>query len=173
MRVRFSVLVLALLALAALASCGGKGPDWRIVQLYGGRGSVSALTDPTRVEAYRIGPIPVGVEPGVDRLGIHPIVRGPIAVPDELVAELSAALISPDTYDWALAKICEFRPGVGLRFTREVSRVDIALCFECDMLTIHRHGKRIGSQNFDDARATFVNAVKRLFPDDEDIQALE
>ena len=41
------------------------------------------------------------------------------------------------------------------------------------MLTIHRDGKMIGVEDFDDARAPLLTAFKALFPDDADVQSLE
>jgi hypothetical protein len=175
------VLPLLLLVFAA-ASCGGT--DWRVTQLYGGGTSIDVLSKPQAVEAFRIDPgipAPVGGskdEPAAGaaaapRLGEYRITAGPVAVDAATAAELSSILLDPDTYDWVRAKGCEFRPGVGLRFVKDASRVEMALCFECDELMIWRLGRRIGMEDFDAARPRLVAVVKKLFPDDPKIQALE
>ncbi len=165
-------LVVLPLAVTVTVACRGDRPDWRIVQLYGGQGSVHAIQEPTRVEAFRIDPMISSASAGLERVGLHKVTAGPVAVDAAGAAELADIFLAPSTYDWHSAKSCEFLPGVGLRFTRDVSRVDVALCFECDMLTIHRHGKRIGVEDFDDERPRLVALMKRLFPDDAEIQGL-
>lgn len=160
-----------LCAALLLAACAG--PDWRVVQLYGGAGSIEAIEMPTHVEAFRISPDVSGPDANHERVGLHRVTAGPVVVDDATATELSAILLDPDSYDWPRAKGCEFRPGVGVRYTREVSRVDLALCFSCDELAIHRQGRRVGVEDFDAVRPELVAIVKRLFPDDADIQALE
>ena len=165
----------ALLAVVALTSsaCRRSGPDWRITQLYGGPGSVQALTDPTRVDAFRVSPKAHGAEPGIAYVGIHAVTAGPIPVPKDVAVQLSTLLSDAATYDWRRTKSDPYLPTIGLRFTRDVSRVDIALDFTSNMLTIHRHGKRISVEDFDDARPQLLTIVKALFPDDEDVQAID
>lgn len=167
------VVAVALAALVALPGCRRGGPDWRIVQLYGGKGSLQAIQQADSVTAFRIEPDPSRPEAGAASVGIHRVISGPEDVAPADAAALAAVFQDPDTYDWQRAKSCEFRPGVGLRFARGASRVDLALCFECDMLTIHREGRRIGVEDFDDARAPLVAIMQRTFPDDAEIQALE
>ncbi len=163
---------LALVLLVALAACGRA--DWRIGKLYGGRGSVELLTAPDRIEAFRIAPDPARDARATDPvLGRFPILGDAVAVPAEDAAALSAILLDPDTYDWDRAKGCDFRPGVGLRFHRRVSHLDVALCFECDELMIFRQGQVAGMEDFDAARPRLVAIVRRLFPDDPAILALE
>jgi hypothetical protein len=168
---RVSRIATAFAATLLFAACAG--PDWRVVQLYGGAGSVEAIEAPTRVEAFRIAPDVVGPDPTYERVGLHRVTAGPVLVDESTSSELSAILLDPDSYDWQRAKGCEFRPGVGVRYTREVSRVDLALCFECDELTIHRQGRRVGVEDFDAVRPGLVSIVKRVFPNDPEIQALK
>ena len=174
-RARWALIGRALLVLALVgAGCRGEGPDWRITQLYGGPGSVQALTEPVTVEAYRISPIARVPEAGVAYVGLHEVTAGPVHVPAETAAELSEILANPDTYDWHHTKGDLFQPTIGLRFTRDVSRVDVALDFvSSNMLTIHRHGKRIGVEDFDDARPRLLAIVKSLFPDDARVQSID
>ena len=169
--VRVAVLAAAAAAAAGVALGGCAGPDWRGVQIYGGAGSIEILTHPAKAEAFRIEPR--SARPDEERLGDYPVVRGPVTLSAEDTAALSALLLDPDTYDWHSAKGCEFRPGVGLRLHREASRVEIALCFECDELVIYRYGRRVGVEDFDSARLRLVALVRRLFPEDAEIQALK
>jgi hypothetical protein len=161
------------LVIACVAAC--RGPDWRVSQLYGGGTSVDVLAKPQAVEAFRIDPDPRAKDPSdvkAPRLGEYRVTAGPVVLDAATTAELSSILLDPDTYDWQRAKGCDFTPGVGLRFVKDASRVEIALCFECDELMIWRMGRRVGMEDFDDARPRLVAVVKKLFPDDAKIQAL-
>lgn len=158
-------------AAAVLAACSGK--DWRVQQLYGGPTSMEVLKTPKAVEAFLIDPRLPAPERDAPRLGDFNVLRGPVAVDAATAEELSSILTDPETYDWYRAKGCDFRPGVGLRLVRDASRVEIALCFECDELMIFRHGRRVGMEDFDAARPRLIAAVKKLFPDDPKIAALK
>lgn len=157
-----------LLALAAAAGCRG---DWRVSSLYGGATSIQVLREPQKVEAFRIDPARRATQDEA-RVGEYPVTSGPVAVDAATAAELSSILLDAATYDWLSAKGCEFTPGVGLRFVRDASRVEIALCFECDELMVFRMERRVGMEDFDAARPRLVAVAKRLFPDDAKIQAL-
>jgi hypothetical protein len=165
------VLLLAAVPLLAATGCGSK--DWRVQQLYGGPTSMEVLTFPQVVEAFRIDPRLPAPDKAAPRLGDFNILAGPVPVPAADADELKKVILDPETYDWYRAKGCDFRPGVGLRFMKDASRVELALCFECDELMIFRHGRRIGMEDFDAARPRLVAVVKRLFPDDPQIQALK
>ena len=160
-------------ALSLAIGCRGGKPDWRITQLYGGPGSVQALTAPVSVDAFRIEPVARGAEPGVAFVGVHEVTAGPVALSPEQSKALSTILANPDTYDWRRAKSDPYAPTIGIRFSRDVSRVDLAFDFTSNMLTIHRHGKRIGVEDFDNARPALLALVKTLFATDPDVQALE
>ena len=159
-RATLGAIVLAALALGACRD----GPDWRVLQLYGGQGSLDALRSPVRVEAFRIAPESGPPEAGVPFVGVHRVVAGPVEVPPDLAAALSSALLDADTYDWRHAKGDPFRPTYGLRFAKDVSRVDLALDLESRMLTVHRHGRRIGVEDFDAAAPRIAEILRRSFP---------
>ena len=170
-RVRF--VAAALLAVTGALVAGCRGGDWRVAQLYGGSTSMGVLEAPQSVEAFRIDPALRTADPKAPRLGDYPILAGPVHADAAAIAELSSILRDPETYDWYRAKGCDFTPGVGLRLVRDASRVEIALCFECDELKIWRMGRTVGMEDFDAARPRLVALVKRLFPDDAAIQALK
>lgn len=159
-----------LAAVLLLGACSGN--DWRVSALYGGPTSLSVLRQPQAVEAFRLDPERRDATPETPRLGGWAIASGPVPVDAATAAGLSSILLDPDTYDWARAKGCELRPGVGLRFVRDASRVDVALCFECDEVDVWRMGRRVMIEDFDAARPRLVAVAKRLFPDDPEIQAL-
>lgn len=168
---RAALLLALVLVVPAAAACRRTGPDgkpkpdWRVIQLYGGPGSVEALLEPSRVEAFRVEPAAHPPEAGVAYVGLHRVTAGPVDVPPEVAAELSRILSDPNTYDWRHAKGDPYRPTYGLRFTRDVSRVDVALDPDSRMLTIHRHGERIGVEDFDAAAQRLRELLTALLPD--------
>ncbi|MCE9637582.1 MAG: hypothetical protein K8T90_17935 [Planctomycetes bacterium] len=155
----------------ALAAC--RGPDWRVSQLYGGSTSMDVIGKPQAVEAFRIDPTLPPKDKTAPRIGDFAITAGPVVVDVATTQELSRILLDPDTYDWMRAKGCDFMPGVGFRLVKDSSRVEIALCYECDELMIFRMGRRVGMEDFDSARPGLVAIAKKLFPDDPKIQALK
>jgi hypothetical protein len=164
---RVALVLVALLALAPTACRrGGEDkPDWRVIQLYGGQGSVAALKDATIVEAFRIEPLPEQPEAGVAFCGVHRVTAGPFPLSPEDAEALSAILRDAGTYDWRRAKGDPYQPTFGVRFTREASRVDLAFDLESKMLTVHRAGRRIGVEDFDDAAEQVAAILRRTVPD--------
>ena len=60
-----------------------------------------------------------------------------------------------------------------LNRVKDASRVEVALCFECDELVVWRFAQRIGIEDFDAARPRLAAVAKRLFPDDPKIAELK
>jgi len=60
-----------------------------------------------------------------------------------------------------------------LSFVNKSGRVDILLCFECDVLLVGRDGHFISGEDFDCSRAVFVRAAKEAFPNDDLMQQLD
>lgn len=174
--------VLSALLLGAslfLPSCATANPPQRVVDLLGGPAAYALIDAPTgdaRVEAYRIlpphlaGEIPVPAD-SIELHG-HQVLAGPVSVDAESIALLSDVLTSDGTYEWDMAKACEFMPGVAIRYVQGELQVDVLLCFSCDELGVYRNGKMVDIEDFDTRRADLVTVAKRLFPADEKIRAL-
>jgi len=143
-----------------------------IEALFGGRGNVAVVAQPEQVLAYRVGPLPEGIVWQQEAFSDYPIVSEPVELPAAIAKQVSAALASPATYVWETAKACQPNYGAQLSFISGEDRVDVLLCFACDMLLVGRDGQTLGSEDFDHARGVLVRAVKECFPDDEVIQRL-
>lgn len=105
------------------------------------------------------------------RIGRHLIqAQGP-ALSREQLREITSIVIDPRTYDFRLAKLCTFEPGVIFRLHRGAEEMMLLLCFKCDELMISIDGKS-KTEDFDFARPRLVTVVKQLFPNDPEIQAL-
>ena len=179
--------VVVILMLIPIFRVLSRGTDWRVKQLYGSATSIDCLTQPQAVDAFILDPdsgiatAPEG-PPSADRptvIGRYAAALGGKSTSDgdkpatvhvladaTTVAELSTVLLDPDTYDWMRTKSEPFRPTLGLRFTRDASRLELAICFESNMLVTYRMGRFTGVEDIDDARPAFVAIAKHLFPGD-------
>jgi hypothetical protein len=157
-----------------VAACGGGGVTSRVAALYGGPEGWSAIETPEKVTAFRI------IRPGVlqhvrapETLAGFEVIQGPLDVDPAVAAELRAILADDAIYDWERAKKCVFDPGVAFRFAKGGSDLDVLLCFHCDEFAAYRGDKRVGGEDFDVARPRLLALVQRVFPGDEQIQALK
>ncbi|MBA3480316.1 MAG: hypothetical protein H0T51_00740 [Pirellulales bacterium] len=145
-----------------------------LVKLFGGVSNMRVVRHPTRVEAYLLGDPPGGSPPEhyVSPLD-YPVTAGPIVVPSNSVGIISEALLANDTYGWEWDKACGPPVyGVKLSFYQAKDRLDVYLCFQCDVLTTARDGQVFGSEDFDNARHVLVKALKQVFPNDKVIEEL-
>lgn len=154
------------------AGCGK--PDSRVATLFGGEKTLSALTAPDSIEALRIDPTSFGTAPAdAERVIVgYPITSTPVKLSVEQTKELIAILAAPGTYSFDIAKGCEFMPGVALRAQAGKQDVVVLLCFSCKELAIYVGGKRVGTEDFDNAAEKLKTLVKKLFPEDKEIQGL-
>ncbi len=141
-----------------------------VVELYGGAASFAIMNTPDSVVAYRLTPFLPESDPMT--LGDFPIAKGPAAVHDEVAGRLAEALSDPRSYGWNFSKLCIPEYGVRLTFEADGGAVDVLLCFECNILAIFSDGTEIGGEDFDEMRPVLVQAVKQIFPDDVELQAL-
>ena len=141
--------------------------DFRVVAaVFGGNRAMDIVEHPDRVLAYRLDPDPSN-DPA------YPRTAGPVELPTATAADVSAALLSADTYLLGGGKGCEPLYGMLLEFVQGDDRVDVMFCFECDILLARRKDRPAAYGDFDYGRAVFVRAAKECFPGDEEIQALK
>jgi hypothetical protein len=141
-------------------------------QMYGGATGGRALSKPDRVDVYRLGKLPDDVNWRTATVSDYPILAGPAAMPEPIAKEVTALLSDPSSFLWDEAKACIPRPGIRLDFIRGSDRLEVLLCFECDILISYINGRLAGGEDFDPVRPSLVRAVGSLFPDDAVIQAL-
>ena len=171
----------------------GSGPLWPLVAwiLWQGATMVHAQTNqgvldetarsilltPTSVKAFRVesqkafGDLiggPIGASGQVEG---YPVIAGPVAVDPQVADNLGALLTSDDAYG-RVQNLCLFSPGVAIQFEKGHERINALLCFQCDDLAVIRQGHTVRSGNFGAIRGDLVMLVKRLFPEDSEIQAL-
>ncbi len=167
----FAVIVVVAAVGAIYVATVGRSPMSR---LFGGGENMSIVRDATRVEAYRVTP-PSGSNPMEDYTSPldYEVVTEPVAVPAEMAREMSRALLLPATYSWDSAKACGGPVyGVKLSFFQDSERVEVYFCFQCSMLAVVSDDRVLGGEDFDNAEALFISAVKKLFPEDAEIQAI-
>jgi hypothetical protein len=144
-----------------------------VVSMFGGAESLAIVAHPERVEAYRLGLLPEGVDSGKATLADHPITAGPVEVPLAVAADFGRVLTSGESYGWGYAKGCGAPIyGVAVSFYRPAGRIDVLFCFKCNVLMVEHNGSITGGEDFDPIRPILVRSVKSLFPGDAVIQSL-
>jgi hypothetical protein len=172
---------LALLAglFAARVSTWRHAHDTDLVRLFGGRDGLALVSRFDRVEAARLAPIPRAVletPKAFDHLANFPDASPPFAVPGPTARGLAAVLASPlsDGWDPAPAACGAPTPGVRLAFVRGGERLDVLLCFRCEVVLLYRDGRKNGVEDLErSAIARLIPLIKPLFPDDPVIQSLD
>ena len=165
-------MVYLLLLVLFASGCRRGGTDWRILKLYGGTTSVELLRHAPKVQAFRLAPPGAAPKPGEVHAGPYVASAAPVEIPVDVVAELSAILVDPETYDWRRVKRDAFRPQVGLWFVRGAYILEIALDLETAQITAYAGEQPMGAEDFDAARPRLLALVKRVFPNDAAIQSL-
>ncbi len=162
---RWLTLVTALL----LAGCNQPSTSRAYRIVFGGAGAAAAVRNATTVRAYRM-KSPSYFAKTIDK---YEMVGDPVAVPGDMAAQLKKALLNPRSYIFDAVKSCEPDYGVRLEFVHNNRKVDVLLCFECRILTVYDGGRNVGGEDFDPINDQLIGMVKKLFPKDEAIQALE
>jgi hypothetical protein len=162
-------IVLALVAVVAWYVLRGNPID----RVFGSRANAAIVSQASRVEAYRLGPLPKQINWQNALPADYPIIGGPVLLAPAIAADVSNALTSPKSYLWDAVKGCIPTYGVKFSFFRDADRMDVLLCFECDILWVSRDGRAVGGEDFDNSRALLVRAAKTAFPDDALIQKLQ
>jgi hypothetical protein len=164
---------IVLVAVCCVAFALGQRSAENVNKLFGGSDGLQVVLRAERVEAYRVAPLhkmPKDDDPKT--IGGAGMLSGPVTVDETSRRELAEILRNPGTYDWNSAKGCKFDPGVVIRFASETTTIDVVFCFHCEELQVWRDGARVGGEDFDAAAARLVTIMKRIFPDDEEIQKL-
>ena len=170
------LILIPLYRILAKGEGGAGGADWRVAQLYGNGASVDCLVAPQSVDAFVLDPgSGIAAGPPLPQTSESPTVIGRYAALANTTStladaatmkELSEILLDQNTYDWKRAKSVPFRPTLGLRFVRDASRLEVAICFESNMVVAYRMGRFTGVEDMDAARPRLVAIAKRLFPND-------
>ena len=129
---------------------------------------IETVQNATSVNAFRLKPSGKSHA----RLSEYEMASVPVVVPADSVSTLRAILLDTSTYQWDSAKACLPNFGVRIQFKSGSEVVDVLFCFECDILAVYYNGVQMGGEDFDDAREAILSVIRKLFPDDADIQML-
>jgi len=140
--------------------------------MFGGQHALDVMQQPKTVEAFRVDSQLANAEKRKE-IGGYKILSGPVEVSLEHAQTLAKILADPKSYHWEFAKGCVFSPGVAIRFQSEGATTDILFCFSCDEVAFCQDGKIIGGEDFDDQRGPILDIIKKIFPQDPEIQALQ
>ncbi|MBI3856309.1 MAG: hypothetical protein HY293_11525 [Planctomycetes bacterium] len=158
------------MALLLLVPGCGREPG-HIEKLYGSAVNLEVLKKPERVEAFRLRR-PKTKEEDSPLYNKWPVALGPVAVDAKTAAQLSALLLDEQTFnDWDEAKGCIPTPGLMLRFS-DSRQIDLAFCFECNIMFTYRGSAVLGGANFDRSHDLLLGHFISLFPADVDLPRL-
>jgi len=126
---------------------------------------------PDRVEAFRLtdGPISPGGRKRIEWQD-WPTDGAAVVVDPATARELSAILSDPRSFAPGPTRPSIPRPGVKLRFTRNLHLVVVMLAFDSRGATFYGQGQQA---NFDPSAPSLIRIIKRLFPEDVVIQSLK
>lgn len=136
---------------------GPTGPA-RVTTMMGGEKGYELVRIPAlaRVEVYQLGKATPATEKAI---GGWEIASGPTAMTDERLKRLSDLLCAETTYDFAIAKGCEFKPDVALRFAGVKKTIDLLFCTTCNEVQVYEGDKRIGGAYYDPREKDVEEAV--------------
>ncbi len=142
----------------------------RVSNLYGGPSAVDTIQNATSVQAYRL-PSP---SLHVEKLADYTMSAGPIEIPPATVSKLRAVLMDDSVYLWDVAKACgEPDYGVRFQFQKGEDKVDVLICFKCNMLGVYHNGDAVEYEDCDNGRSQLIEIAQELFPGDAVIQSLK
>ena len=164
------------------------------MKLFGDQAAVSQFSGCKKADAYRIFPVIRSAilnrvehreqEEREERAPLRPdakkdsylaavrIRSGPDPLRAADLRELVELMTNPASYrdrKWE----CEPDPGIAIRFFEGDNQWDVLICLECDFLSVHRNGEPRGFAEFQPAREDFQAIMKRLFPNDQEIQQIK
>jgi len=167
-----AVLAIVLIVGGAAAYLADRRDAANVTRLFGGPAGLKPILAPDKVEAFRVARRTRQGDEPPSAFGGAEIVSGPVRVDDNTARDLAEILKSPGTYSWDSAKGCIFDPGVAFRFGGKSSIIEVVFCFSCNELQIYQGGQRVGAEDFDKARGRLASIMKRVFPDDGEIEKL-
>lgn len=142
-----------------------------------GVGGRKVVEEAERFEAFTLQPLTASVNWQNAKLSDFKARDKSALESKDLTRRIATALLDPNSYrpKGGSAKACIPQYGVKLSFSRANDRVDVLLCFECDIMATFRNGagEMESGQSFDDGRAELLRLVKLLFPDDRLIQSIK
>jgi len=144
------------------------GSSGSLDSVFGSSQSIDTVKHATSVKAFRLR----SPNRHHQLLSDYQTTAGPIGVSAAVASDLRGALLDTSSYLWNIGKLCEPDYGVRIQFQHNTDKVDVLLCFQCDVLGVYHNGKAVARKDFDPARPQLVLIVKELFPDDEAIQSL-
>jgi hypothetical protein len=143
--------------------------DTAIVRLFG---DPKAIEHPDRVEAQRLTGENKSPRTKATSLADYPTKGDVVEVSPQIAARISAGLLDPKSYQWHEVFLCSPTYDVRLTFFRADAHVDVLFCFECGVLLTFSNEHPVGGEPFSYAHDVFADAMKELFPNDEQIQTI-
>lgn len=139
-----------------------------------GEPAATVLETADRVEVMRIAPQRDKTPDDKTVLG-YPVRATGAEQGKEFAASLRDVLLNDASYEWEIAKLCEFEPGVAFRVWSGKKSILVLLCFQCDAVGIasdETNEKTLHVRDDDPARPALLKLAKQSLPNDKEIQGL-
>lgn len=178
---RFHILLLAASLLTGHAFAVDSIPGATPEGFLGGAQNLKLVSSAKAIKVFRC--VGSGEKPDAGKtitIGGRQCHALPASVNGTEVQEVTTAMSDMGNFGEAL--MCDFNPGVILRFESGGHHLDFVICFSCgemvlysDDAKVRRPFKWAATKNtfFKDARKGFVAVAKKAFPEDAEIQKLK
>jgi hypothetical protein len=142
-----------------------------VERLFGGVDNVEAMKHSPTVEVFRLRKPTTQKE--ADRpYNQWPVAAGPVVLDSKTSDPLLWILLEDKAYsDWGNGKGCIPAPGVMIR-VKGAETIDLAFCFECDMLFTFRGSQQIWFANIDHVHNQLLGHFVDIFKSDPDLPKL-
>jgi len=167
------VCVLVLLLLAT-SDCASGGKPGRVSELLGDR-AAKVLDTVDRVEVFRIAPMWEKKKDQEANFVGYPLLAIAKEQNKEYADRLAAVLKDEHSYDWGVAKACEFGRNRLSDLEREGSII-VLICFTCNEIGIIADESKpaiLRTHSADPARPALLKLARQAFPDDKALQSLK
>ena len=174
MKIQFLVLVPMLMIGAAFIGFANEKSKTVVEKTFGSAENKKRIESAPRVLAYRLSlPQDPSGKGLLDFRETKNYKVGPSVLVDPKISSQIRKLILDDSIDDPTSsKGCIPNFGVRLSFVDQQKTCDVYFCFECSILMVAEKEKWVGGSDFDSVNGSLAILMKKIFPKDAQIQAL-
>jgi hypothetical protein len=168
------VCALALL-LPATSDCALAGKPEHAAEFLGDR-AIKVLVAVDRVEVFRIAPLWEKKKDQDANFVGYPLQATAKDQGKDYAVRLAGILKDDGSYDWGIAKACEFGPGVGYRIWSGKDSIVVLICFQCNEIGVIPDESKptiLNAHSADPARPALLKLARQAFPDDQILRLLK
>ncbi len=141
-----------------------------------GETAVKTLDGADKLEVFRIAPMWEKKKDQSAAFAGYPLLATAKDQGKEYLARLSAVMKDDRSYDWGMAKACEFGPGIAFRISSGKDSFIVLVCFQCSeigVITDESTPTKMRVQSADRARPALLKLAREAFPDDKILKSVK